>query len=102
MEKFAISQDGRINQRLVFETRQKALEKYKCKNDEIIVPVWEFAIWFRQYDDKDFVMFYSEKEDIVEATEEAIEQIYFSFAIVSTSKGTVAKNGVNLLKEKSC
>lgn len=102
MEKYAISQDGTINQRLVFDNRQKSFEKYKCKEGEIIVPVWEFAIWFRQHDDKDFVMFYSAKEDIAEATDEAIEQMRSSFAIVSTSHGTVAKYGKNLLKEALC
>lgn len=95
MKKFAISQNSQVNQRLVFKTYDDAIEylaTIKDSNGMCVVKVWEFHLWFRQYDDKDFVVFYSAKSNVESAIEEAMKRLSPTFAIVMTEFGQVANS----------
>ena len=106
MKKFAIKQGDLINKRLVFNSPEEANEKWwEIKPNFIdqnieIVPVWEFLIWFREYDGKDFIHFYSEKEDVEEAIEEAFKRLQPSFALDLVGVGVVGKYGDRIENEK--
>lgn len=103
MKKFAIKEDGEINQRRVFKTIQEANDKLaKLKTDTFwnkfhstgeVVECWPFEIWFRSRGEKDFVDFVSDKKNIEDAVIDAIEQLDFAFAINNSDFGVVAKYG---------
>lgn len=101
MKKFAIKENGKVNQRRVFKTIQEANEALvKLQNEEFckkwnlsveVVECWPFEIWFRSHDEKDFIDFVSDKKSIEDATIEAIEHLNFAFAIYNPDFGVVAK-----------
>lgn len=106
MKKFAIKQGDSINKRLVFNSPEEANEKWWEMKPEFIsenlevVPVWEFLIWFRIHDDKDFIEFYSSNEDVDQAIEEAIKEVNFAFAIDLVGIGVVAKYNERIENEE--
>lgn len=96
MEKFAISQNGKVNQRLVFNNHGNAMihvGKNGLKKNEEVVGVWVFNLNFRLHDEKDFVEFASAKFDIEEAVQEAMNAMKSAFAVDSPTFGIVAKYG---------
>mgnify|MGYP003505004519 CR=1 FL=1 len=103
MKKFAIKKSDLISQRLVFDSEEKANEELKKTKDSsgfLVVEVWEFMIWFRKHDEKDFIMFYSEKKDVEEAIEEAFKRLQPSFALDLVGVGVVGKYGDRIKNEK--
>ena len=103
MEKFSIRVNGRISQRIVKSSYMDILNEYyeaKRKNhvkSVEIAKVWEFLIWYRAHDEKDFIEFYSDKEDIDQAIQEAIEyadtERWSWFVIDNPTYGEVARHG---------
>lgn len=95
MKKFAIKEDGRINQRRVFTTLEKANEELaKITNSTAeIIECWPFEIWFRSRDEKDFIDFVSERSKIEDAVQEAIQHLTGAFAISNPEFGVVARYG---------
>lgn len=103
MEKFSIRVNGRISQRIVKSMYMDILDEYyeakrkKYFKSVEIAKVWEFLIWYRANDEKDFIEFYSDKEDIDQAIQEAIEyadkERWSWFAIDNPTHGVVARYG---------
>ena len=102
---WAIKQGEEINQRLVFNSKEEADEKWweikpnfiseKCE----IVEVREFFIWYRKHDEKDFLNYYSDIENLEEAIEEVIKK-YSAFSIfaIDYDGEVVARYGENFIK----
>lgn len=88
MWKKAFRQDGKINQRKIFPPDA---------DHPGLVPVREFFIWFRQYDEKDSIRFYTDTEDLVTAIKEAHTRLPANFAIVYNGR-KVMQNG-KLIRE---
>ena len=96
MKKFAIKKSDLISQRLIFDSEEKAneeLNKTKDSSGFLVVEVWEFMIWFRKHDEKDFIMFYSEKKDVEEAIQQALKRLQPSLALTIPGIGIVGKFG---------
>lgn len=78
---WAIKQDGKINERLVFKSQAEADEKWWELKPKFIeksfevVEVREFFVWFRIHDDKDFIPFYTDTKNLEDAVEEATKAI---------------------------
>lgn len=103
-DKWAIKQSGKINRRLVFDTEEKAdAEFWILKPSHIdkpleVVPVREFLIWYRQWDDKDFLEFYTDTPNLEDAVQEAVEHLRGHFAI-DYDHTVVARHAENFIKE---
>ena len=103
-DKWAIKQNGKINRRLVFDTEEKADAKFwELKPEYIdkpleVVPVREFLIWYRQWDDKDFLEFYTDTPNLEDAVQEAVEHLRGHFAI-DYDHTVVARHAENFIKE---
>ena len=103
-DKWAIKQSGKINRRLVFDTEEKADEKwwsmkpnYISKSFEV-VEVREFFLWFRRYDDKDFIEFYSDTKNLEDAVEDAINETNVAIMAIDYDGEVVARYGENFIK----
>ena len=102
--KWAIKQNGKVNKRLVFDTEEKADAKFwELKPEYIdkpleVVPVREFLIWYRQWDDKDFLEFYTDTPNLEDAVQEAVEHLRGHFAI-DYDHTVVARHAENFIKE---
>lgn len=99
---FAIKQNGEINQRLVFDSKEKADEKWwELKPNFIekpfeVVEVRRFEIWYRIHDDKDFQDYFTDAPNLADAVEEAINQIRGAFAINYEGE-IVSRHGENFI-----
>lgn len=108
MEKFAIKKNGRIVERSICSTYTETMLMSQPKEE--IVPIWEFFLWFRANDEKDFFTFYSSQQQIEKAVQEAIEYseglFRVVFAIDNPTFGIVARYGKRteefIQKSKSC
>ena len=103
-DKWAIKQSGKINRRLVFDTEEKAdaefwiLKPLHIDKPLEVVPVREFFIWYRQWDDKDFLEFYTDTPNLEDAVQEAVEHLRGHFAI-DYDHVVVARHAENFIKE---
>ena len=103
-DKWAIKQSGKINRRLVFDTEEKAdaefwiLKPLHIDKPLEVVPVREFFIWYRQWDDKDFIEFYTDTPNLEDAVQEAVEHLRGHFAI-DYDHVVVARHAENFIKE---
>ena len=108
MEKFAITKNGRIVERSVSSSYSDVWASAQPKEE--IVPIWEFFLWFRENDEKDFFTFYSSQKQIDKAVQEAIDYsdglFRVVFAIDNPTFGVVARYGKRteefIQKSKSC
>lgn len=97
-------QSGKINRRLVFDTEEKAdAEFWILKPSHIekpleVVPVREFLIWYRQWDDKDFLEFYTDTPNLEDAVQEAVEHLRGHVLVIMTYT-VVARHAENFIKE---
>ena len=102
-DKWAIKENGKINQRRIFKTEEEAdAEFWKLKPENFDKPleavgVRDFFIWYRANDEKDFVQFYADTPDLSEAVEEAVKHLRGSFAIDYDGE-VVARYGENFIK----
>ena len=103
-DKWAIKQSGKINRRLVFDTEEKADAKFwELKSEYIdkpleVVPVREFLIWYRQWDDKDFLEFYTDTPNLEDAVQEAVEHLR-GHVLIDYDQTVVARHTENFIKE---
>ena len=103
-DKWAIKQSGKINRRLIFDTEEKAdAEFWILKPSHIdkpleVVPVREFLIWYRQWDDKDFLEFYTDTPNLEDAVQEAVEHLR-GHVLIDYDQKTVARYSENFIKE---
>lgn len=100
---WAIKENGKINQRLIFDSEEKADEKFWLlkplhfdKKIEI-VPVREFIIWYRIRDDKDFHKFYTDSTNLENAVDEAINHLKIH-DFIELENVTVARNSINYIR----
>ena len=104
-DKWAIKENGKINQRRIFKTEEEAdAEFWKLKPENFDKPleavgVREFFIWYRANDEKDFVQFYTDTPDLSEAVEEAVKHLRGSFAIDYDGE-VVSRYGDNKIREQ--
>ena len=104
-DKWAIKENGKINQRRIFKTEEEAdAEFWKLKPENFDKPleavgVREFFIWYRASDEKDFVQFYTDTPDLSEAVEEAVKHLRGSFAIDYDGE-VVSRYGDNKIREQ--
>ena len=102
--KWAIKQNGKVNKRLVFDTEEKADAKFwELKPEYIdkpleVVPVREFLIWYRQWDDKDFLEFYTDTPNLEDAVQEAVEHLR-GHVLIDYDHTVVARHAENFIKE---
>lgn len=102
--KWAIKQGGIVNQRLIFKTEKEAEEKWWAMKPNFIsesfevVEVREFFLWFRRYDDKDFIEFYSDKKNLEDAVEDAINAKNIVIMAIDYDGEVVARYGENFIK----
>ena len=103
-DKWVIKQSGKINRRLVFDTEEKAdAEFWILKPSHIekpleVVPVREFLIWYRQWDDKDFLEFYTDTPNLEDAVQEAVEHLR-KHVLIDYNHTVVARHAENFIKE---
>ena len=103
-DKWAIKQSGKINRRLVFDTEEKADEKWWSMKPNYIsesfevVEVREFFLWFRRYDDKDFIEFYSDTKNLEDAVEDAINETNVAIMAIDYDGEVVSRYGENFIK----
>ena len=103
--KWAIKESGKVNQRRVFDSEEKAdAEFWKIKPNFIdkpieVVEVREFFIWYRIHDDKDFQEFYTDTPDLSEAVEEAINHVRGAVFAIDYDGEVVSRYGENFIKE---
>ena len=103
-DKWAIKQSGKINRRLIFDTEEKADAKFWIlKPSHIekpleVVPVREFLIWYRQWDDKDFLEFYTDTPNLEDAVQEAVEHLR-GHVLIDYDQTVVARHTENFIKE---
>ena len=103
-DKWAIKQSGKINRRLVFDTKEIAdaefwiLKPLYIDKPLEVVPVREFLIWYRQWDDKDFLEFYTDTPNLEDAVQEAIEHLRGN-VLIDYDQKTVARYSENFIKE---
>ena len=103
-DKWAIKQSGKINRRLIFDTEEKADAKFWIlKPSHIekpleVVPVREFLIWYRQWDDKDFLEFYTDTPNLEDAVQEAVEHLR-GHVLIDYDHTVVARHAENFIKE---
>ena len=103
-DKWAIKQSGIVNKRLVFDTEEKADAKFwELKPEYIdkpleVVPVREFIIWYRHWDDKDFLEFYTDTPNLEDAVQEAVEHLT-GHVLINYDKTVVARHTENFIKE---
>ena len=103
-DKWVIKQSGKINRRLVFDTEEKAdAEFWILKPSHIekpleVVPVREFLIWYRQWDDKDFLEFYTDTPNLEDAVQEAVEHLR-GHVLIDYDQTVVARHTENFIKE---
>ena len=103
-DKWAIKQSGKINRRLVFDTEEKAdAEFWILKPSHIekpleVVPVREFLIWYRQWDEKDFLEFYTDTPNLEDAVQEAVEHLR-GHVLIDYDHTVVARHAENFIKE---
>lgn len=104
-DKWAIKENGKINQRRIFKTEEEAdAEFWKLKPENFDKPleavgVREFFVWYRANDEKDFVQFYTDTPDLSEAVEEAVKHLRGSFAIDYDGE-VVSRYGDNKIREQ--
>ena len=102
--KWAIKQGGRINRRLVFKSKEEADEKWWSMKPNYIsesfevVEVREFFLWFRRYDDKDFIEFYSDTKNLEDAVEDAINETNVAIMAIDYDGEVVSRYGENFIK----
>ena len=102
--KWAIKQSGRINRHLVFKSKEEADEKWWSMKPNYIsesfevVEVREFFLWFRRYDDKDFIEFYSDTKNLEDAVEDAINETNVAIMAIDYDGEVVARYGENFIK----
>lgn len=97
MKKVAIKYQGKIIERAVFDNEREA--KVYGWSVKKLVSVYEFMVWYRINDDKDFYMFYSDCEKIEDAIDEAIKSSDNHFAITHNGK-IVSRYGLKLQKQE--
>ena len=103
-DKWAIKQGGRINRRLVFKTKEEADEKWwELKPNYIsegleVVEVREMFLWFRRYDDKDFIEFFTDTKNLEDAVEDAINETNVAIMAIDYDGEVVARYGENFIK----
>ena len=103
-DKWEIKQSGKINRRLVFDTEEKAdaefwiLKPLHIDKPLEVVPVREFFIWYRQWDEKDFLEFYTDTPNLEDAVQEAVGHLRGHFAI-DYDHTVVARHAENFIKE---
>lgn len=104
MKKFAVLEEGQeVNHYRIFDNYEDAVAKMETtesKHNLFIDEVWEFQIWFRSFDEKDFIPFYSQKKDIDEAIDEASKIIRGAFAVEMDEIGVVARYNQRVENEK--
>ena len=102
--KWAIKQGGRINRRLVFKTKEEADEKWlELKPNYIsegleVVEVREMFLWFRRYDDKDFIEFFTDTKNLEDAVEDAINETNIAIMAIEYDGEVVARYRENFIK----
>ena len=102
--KWAIKQGGRINRRLVFKTKEEADEKWlELKPNYIsegleVVEVREMFLWFRRYDDKDFIEFFTDTKNLEDAVEDAINETNIAIMAIEYDGEVVARYCENFIK----
>ena len=102
--KWAIKQGGRINRRLVFKTKEEADEKWwelkpKYISESLeVVEVREMFLWFRRYDDKDFIEFFTDTKNLEDAVEDAINETNVAIMAIDYDGEVVARYGENFIK----
>ena len=102
--KWAIKQGGRINRRLVFKTKEEADEKWlELKPNYIsegleVVEVREMFLWFRRYDDKDFIEFFTDTKNLEDAVEDAINETNIAIMAIDYDGEVVARYRENFIK----
>ena len=102
--KWAIKQGGRINRRLVFKTKEEADEKWlELKPNYIsegleVVEVREMFLWFRRYDDKDFIEFFTDTKNLEDAVEDAINETNVAIMAIDYDGEVVARYRENFIK----
>lgn len=103
-DKWAIKQSGKINRRLVFKSKEEADEKWWSMKPNYIsesfevVEVREFFLWFRRYDDKDFIEFYSDTKNLEDAVEDAINETNVAIMAIDYDGEVVSRYGENFIK----
>ena len=103
-DKWAIKQSGKINRRLIFDTEEKAdaefwiLKPLYIDKPLEVVPVREFLIWYHQWDDKDFLEFYTDTPNLEDAVQEAVEHLR-GHVLIDYNQTVVARHTENFIKE---
>ena len=63
-----------------------------------VVEVREFFLWFRRYDDKDFIEFYSDTKNLEDAVEDAINETNVAIMAIDYDGEVVSRYGENFIK----
>ena len=104
---WAIKQGEEINQRLVFNSKEEADAKwwelkpnYISEGLEVVevVEVREMFLWFRRYDDKDFIEFFTDTKNLEDAVEDAINETNVAIMAIEYDGEIVARYGENFIK----
>lgn len=101
---WSLKKNGKINQMLVFPTKELADQKWwEIKPDNFddsleVVEVREFMIWFRIHDDKDFQLFYTDTPDLSEAVDEAIKHLNGVVFAINYDGEVVSRYGDNYIR----
>ena len=102
---WALKKGGKINQMLVYPTKELADRKWwEIKPDDFddsleVVEVREFMIWYRIHDDKDFKLFYTDTPDLCDAIDEAINHLNGVVFAIDFDGEVVARYGVNYVRD---
>ena len=88
---FAIKQNGKINQKIIFDSKEKAKQKMVD-----FVEVRRFEVWYRIHDGKDFIEYFTDTPNLADAVEEAIKEIRGAFAINYEGE-IVSRHGENFI-----
>lgn len=100
MNLYGIKKDGEINQRLVFKSKNEA-ESNVIKYGGEIVECRCFDVWFRRYDEKDFLEYYSDEPNLEKAVDEVLKKYSgLAFFAINYDGEKVAKYNTNLISKK--
>lgn len=63
-----------------------------------VVEVREMFLWFRRYDDKDFIEFFTDTKNLEDAVEDAINETNVAIMAIEYDGEIVARYGENFIK----
>ena len=102
--KWAIKINGKINHQFIFNSVQEADEKWWevkpnfFENNVQIVEVRELFLWFRKYDDKDFITFYTDTKNLEDAVQEVIDETNIAIMAIEYDGEIVSRYGENYIR----